>query len=100
MVNARPPAFVRPEHAENLAMLRVALCAIILLSPQVQEGVALSAMAPALRLAPEGLAWATEHVPITPVLARIAQLGLVAGAFSGLVVRVGDRDRDSASTRV
>ncbi len=61
------------------------VCAIVLLSPEVRDGVALSRMPAALRAPPELLGWAIAHVPIGPALARLAQAVLVAGAISGLV---------------
>jgi hypothetical protein len=73
-----------PEHPVTLALLRVAVCALVLLSPEVRNAPAAAAFPEALRVAPEGLGWFVAHVPIGPGIARIAQLGLALGAVAGL----------------
>jgi hypothetical protein len=75
---------VKPEHPLNLAFCRVAVLLVILVSPEVQDGVAWSSLPPALRVVPEGLGWLVALVPITPDLARIAQVVLVASAMTGI----------------
>lgn len=75
---------MKPEHPQNLAFFRVAVLLVILVSPEVQDGVAWSSLPPALRVVPEGLGWLVALVPITPALARVAQVVLVASTIAGI----------------
>jgi hypothetical protein len=76
---------VRPEHPANLAIFRVAVLSVILLSPEVPEAVSHAVLSPALRVVPEGLGWAAQIVPISPALARSAEAVLWVSALSGLL---------------
>lgn len=75
---------MKPEHPLNLAFFRVAVLLVILVSPEVQDGVAWSSLPPALRVVPEGLGWLVALVPISPAWARVAQVVLVASAIAGI----------------
>src|SRR6185436_14529103 len=74
-----------PEPALCLAMLRIAVATIVLLSPETWDGPRLAALAPSLREAPEGLGWALAVLPIDRALARAAQDALVAATVSALL---------------
>jgi hypothetical protein len=74
-----------PEHAVTLALLRIAVCVIVLASSEVRDAARLAALPAALRIAPEGLGWFVAIAPIAPGVARVAQLGLVFSAMCGLV---------------
>lgn len=78
-------SLIRPEHPVTLALLRIAVCAIVLVSPEVLRAPAHASLAAALRVAPEGLGWFVAYVPIGPRIAQAAQLGVALGAFAGLV---------------
>jgi hypothetical protein len=91
----------RAERPEPLALLRIVVPILVLLSPGLREGVRVAALDPALRVVPEGLGWFVAHVPIRAdlaravealtvfcalctvlgVRARVALVGLTAGAF-------------------
>ncbi|MEO6576617.1 MAG: HTTM domain-containing protein [Polyangiaceae bacterium] len=75
----------RSEHPVTLALLRIAVCAIVLVSPEVLRAPVHALLAPALRVAPEGLGWFVAFIPIGPRIAQVAQLGVALGAFAGLV---------------
>jgi hypothetical protein len=76
---------VRPEHPASLAVFRVAVLSVILLSPEVDQAAGYSALSPALRVVPEGLGWAVQIVPITPAIARSAEAVLWVSSLSGLL---------------
>ncbi len=76
---------LRPEHPVTLALLRVAVCALVLASPEVLSAPKHALLPAVLRVPPEGLGWFVAHVPIDPTLARVAELGVALGAFAGLV---------------
>jgi hypothetical protein len=77
---------LRPEPAAALAALRIVVPALLLLLPGFRQGVSVAAWDPARWVAPEGLGWFVELVPIHPALARGAQ---VVTAFSALCAIVG-----------
>jgi hypothetical protein len=76
---------LRPEHPVTLALLRITVCALVLASPEVLTAPQHALLPAALRAPPEGLGWFVAYVPISPPLARAAQLGVAIGAFAGLV---------------
>jgi hypothetical protein len=76
---------VRPEHPANLAIFRVAVLSVILLSPEAYEAAIWSGLSPSLRVVPEGLGWAAQIVPITPASARLAEAVLLGSAVCGLL---------------
>jgi hypothetical protein len=77
---------LRPEPAILLAALRIVVPALLLLAPGFRQGVHVAAWDPARWVAPEGLGWFVNLVPIQPGLARAAQ---VVMAFSALCALVG-----------
>ena len=81
---------VRPEPALQLALLRVVVPAMILLTPEVRHAAALAGAPAALRVAPEGLGWFVAWVPIQPAVATGVQ-GVCA--FSALCAIAGVRAR-------
>src|SRR5690242_11241751 len=83
---------VRPEPPQNLAVFRVAVTALLLLSPEPREALGWSALAPALRVVPEGLGFAARVVPISPRWAVGALAVFYGSAVSGLL---GFRSRAS-----
>ena len=76
---------LRPESPYNLAVFRIAVCAILLVAGEWRQALSWCAFPAALRIPPEGLGWALGVVPITPALARIAQVAFVVAAPLGLV---------------
>ena len=60
-----------------MGVFRVAVCTILLLSPEWWQGHAWATVPAALRFPPEGLGWAMGVIPISPFLARVAE-GLFA----------------------
>jgi hypothetical protein len=57
----------------NLAMLRIAVPTIVLLTPEAHDVVRWSAFVrPDLQVAPPGFAWALALVPVSPAAARIS----------------------------
>jgi hypothetical protein len=85
---------VLAEPAARLALLRVIVPAMILVCPETRHAPQLAATPPALRVAPEGLAWFVAYVPISPAVATIAQAACV---FSALCVAVGVHARAAAA---
>jgi Vitamin K-dependent gamma-carboxylase len=83
---------LRAEPAATLAALRIAVPALILAGPTLREGVRVAALAPALRVAPEGLGWFLAWVPIRADLALVVEL---VTAFAALLAIAGVRARTS-----
>jgi len=81
---------VRPEPALQLALLRVVVPAMILITPEVRHAAALASVPAALRVAPEGLGWFVAWVPIHPAVATLVQGVCV---FSALCAIAGLRAR-------
>lgn len=69
--------------AIGLAALRIVVCALVLLNPATQQAVQLAAMPHPLGVPIEGL-WSLG-LPVTPLLARVLQIALVASLFFALV---------------
>ncbi len=76
---------LRPERSINLAVFRIAVVALLLASNEWRNAVANARFPEALRVAPEGLAWALAIVPITPGVARVAQACFLMGATLALL---------------
>ena len=76
---------LRPENPYNLAVFRIAVCAIFFTTTEWRLAPLWSAFPAALRVTPEGLAWAARVVPISPAIARAAQGVFVAAAGCGLL---------------
>ena len=79
-------ALSAPSSAWPLALLRIAVCLILLISPEPRQALAAAAQPPALWLAPPGLAW------FLPVFAWSApHLGLVSSILqaSALLALIG-----------
>jgi len=77
---------LRPEPALGLAALRVVVPALLLIAPGFEQGFQVAGWDPARWVAPEGLRWFVDFVPIQPALARAAQ---IVTAFSALCALVG-----------
>ena len=75
---------LRPERSTNLAVFRIAVAALLLASSEWRGAVTNARFPEALRVAPEGLAWAVAIVPITPGIARVAQACFLMGTTLGL----------------
>ena len=69
-----------PEPPILLALLRIAVAAVVLLSPEPAMALAASERAAVLRIAPAGLAWLGTVVPLTPHAVRVATALLRASA--------------------
>jgi hypothetical protein len=61
------------------------VCALLLASPEWREAVSLASFPAALRVYPEGIGWAAGVVPITPGIARVAQVVFLTGTSLGLL---------------
>ena len=72
--------------ALQLAVLRIVASAMVLTIAEVRNAPRFAMMAPALRVAPEGLHWFVVHVPIAPAIATAVQTVCV---FSALCAMVG-----------
>lgn len=70
--------------ARDLAALRIALCLVVLLSPDVHSAVAVAHIAPQLQQAPIGLAW-VPHPQLPLWLLQALYAALVGGAVLGLI---------------
>ncbi|HEY0709074.1 MAG TPA: HTTM domain-containing protein, partial [Polyangia bacterium] len=70
--------------AFNLALFRISLSAMVLLSPEIRTAAAWAQLPRSLFVVPEGLGWFVAHVPITPTIARVASYLFVAGALCAL----------------
>jgi hypothetical protein len=77
--------FRRPEGPIGLALLRISVTVIILVSPEIWSAPASAAIAARFRVVPEGLRWAVEHVPINPGVASAAQLTMFCGCVLGAI---------------
>jgi hypothetical protein len=75
---------LRPESPLGLAALRIAIAIAILVSPELWQAPLWAATPPALRFAPEGLAWALRIVPIDVDSARVGQALLVLACVAAL----------------
>ena len=78
------------EPAEPLALLRIVVPILVLLSPGLREGARVAGWDPALRVVPEGLHFFVAHVPIRADLARAVEAVTV---FAALCAAVGVRAR-------
>src|SRR3954471_5946965 len=76
---------MKPEPPQNLAALRVAVTALLLLSPEPREAIGSSALSPALRVVPEGLGIAARVLPISPRWAVVALSVFYTSAVSALL---------------
>lgn len=87
MGTARPSrwAFRAPDSAFNLALVRISVAAVVLLSPETYQGPAWAALDPSLRTPPEGLGWFVASGAIDPTAVKLARLALVAGAALALL---------------
>jgi hypothetical protein len=74
----------------GLAALRIAIGAVILISPELWQAPHWAGLPAHLRFAPEGLAWALHVVPIDPQSARVAQ-GLLIASCSAAILGLGAR---------
>ncbi len=79
-----------PEPAARLAVLRIVVPAMILVTPELRHAAALAAEPAALRIAPEGLGWFVAWLPINPVVAAVVQ---GVAVFSALCAIAGLRAR-------
>ncbi len=73
-----------PEHALNLAVFRVMVAVVVLLTPAVREAVQWVSLPAAMRVPPPGM-WSLLPLPVTPMIARVMQLCLVGACFSIIV---------------
>jgi hypothetical protein len=73
-----------PESPLNLAVLRMVVPAIMLVSPESRQALAWSRIPAALRAPPEGLAWASAHLPIDPSVVRVVQVVFVVAAAASI----------------
>ncbi len=72
-------------HAENLAVLRVAVAAAILLAPDIHDARRWATLPTGLHAAPSGLASGLLSASVSPLLANVAFFLVVAGALAALV---------------
>jgi hypothetical protein len=72
----------RPEPALHLAILRIVVPLVILVSPELWQAEHWAALPPPLRIAPELLGHATALLPTTTAGARIAMLVLIAACVA------------------
>jgi Vitamin K-dependent gamma-carboxylase len=72
-------------HAENLAVLRVAVAAAILLAPDIHDARRWATLPVGLHAAPSGLAAGWLSAAVSPLLANLAYLLVVTGALAALV---------------
>jgi hypothetical protein len=72
-------------HAENLAVFRIAVAAAILLAPDIHDARRWAALPVGLRAAPAGIASVLSALPVTPLLANVAFVLVVAGALAAIV---------------
>lgn len=82
---------VRSESALNLAVFRITVPVIILISPETWRASAWASLAPELRVVPEGLGHAVRHLPISPAWADAAHwvlVGACAAAIVGALSRI------------
>ncbi len=79
------PRRLSPEPALSLAALRIVVPLMVLLAPSFREGVRVARWDPARWVAPEGLGWFVDHVPIDARLATVAQLIMAASALMAAV---------------
>ena len=68
-----PAWLCRPEGPLALALLRISVPVIILISPELWNAPHAAALAAHFRAVPEGMGWAVRIVPITPGVAHAAQ---------------------------
>jgi hypothetical protein len=68
----------------GVAALRIALGAVILISPELWQAPYWAGLPAHLRFAPEGLGWALQVVPIDPQSARVAQVLLIASCAAAI----------------
>jgi len=73
------------ERPEPLALLRIVVPILVLVSPGLREGVRVAGMDAALRVVPEGLGFFAAHVPIRADLARVIEAFTVFCALSAIV---------------
>ncbi len=77
---------MRPEPALSLALLRVVVPVVMLLSPGFRHGVDVAGWTPARWSVPEGLGWFVSFVPISESWARGAQAAVL---FSAVLAALG-----------
>jgi hypothetical protein len=71
--------------AQNLAILRIVVCAVVLGSADVHDAARWSAVPPDLRASVSGLTLPLAWLPVTPTFATVAYVALLGGALLGLV---------------
>ena len=71
--------------ASSLALFRIALAAVVLRTPELHDAERWSDAPAALRVAPVGVGWALDALPITPSLVHLASVVLTVAAVLGLV---------------
>lgn len=72
-----------PAAATDLAVLRIAVLALVLVLPRIPEAVQLSGFSRALRVPPDGMPWLLDVVPTSQATVRpLAMVFLVACAFA------------------
>lgn len=76
---------VAAQSATTLAVFRVTVAAVWLVSGDVQGARRFAALPAALRAAPRGLGWALDVVPVTPTLATAAYVVVLLAALCALV---------------
>lgn len=87
-------ATFRVEDPINLAVFRIVIAGLVLLSEEVRTNIAVQPVPPALFTPPEGLRLFAAVVPVTASLAKVARVFVVVSAASALV---GFRSRTSFS---
>ncbi len=68
----------------NLAVFRITVGVVFLLLPDIADAARWAALPPEVRVAPIGVGWALDFVPITPELANAAYRVLVAALLAGI----------------
>ncbi|MGZ3453347.1 MAG: HTTM domain-containing protein [Polyangiales bacterium] len=74
---------VEPESAAVLAIFRITVCAVVLLSRDTHDAVRWATLPEEARIAPIGV-FSWFDLPVTPLLARAAHALVVCGALAGL----------------
>jgi hypothetical protein len=80
-----PADLFRPEAALSLALLRIVVCVMIPLAPGFWEGANVARWDRTMWVAPEGLGWFVDHVPIAGGIATLAQIVVAASALAGAI---------------
>lgn len=79
------PTWLRVENPTGLSLLRIVVAALVGTSPEVLGTMAHEARVAALRTPPEGLGWASDHLPMNPTVVDAARSIAGIAALFGLL---------------